>query len=344
MKFDRIECRSRKETKLSWTLKKIHSNTVIFFYGVNKENVDCSLQQHFVIERKEEMCPNELNMNPAVLFCSGTQVFINEEKLVKGQSRILLHQDVIQLKSLRKKFTFLDWRSNDLTKYSYEVQSDFYIEKPIGAEGINGMVRLAHDARTLEKFALKTVEFWIEVERNGETRREENIEMARSEIEMMRRVNHPNLVKLAKTVWDPERVHLFVEFMDVGDLFHFVIKPPLFRMAEDEVKFAVYQIVEGLKYLHARNIAHRDIKLENIFMKRCNGELIYKIGDFGLTVFDENLTKKEGTLAFAAPEIFDPEEVEISGRQCDMWSLGVLIYACISGQYPFDPLHDSVQR
>lgn len=338
IKFDAVECRTRTDlVKSSWLFKKkSYSTTVTFFHGHNKENIEASLQEQFVIERNEETDPSKPNLNPAFLRCTGKNVFVNEEKMVTGQSRILVHQDVIELKSLRKKFTFMDWRDNNMDIYSYEIQKDYYIEKQIGEGGISGPVRMAHDIRTLKKFAVKSINLWTEMKINGLTVRVPDIEKARSEVEMMRRLNHPNLVTLVKAVWDLQRVHLFVELMEVGDLLHVVIQPPLCRMLENEAKFAVYQICEGLKHLHDRKIAHCDIKLENVLVKQRNGEFIYKIGDFGLSCVDENMTKRDGTFVYAPPEVVGYAEGVISGRKADMWSLGVLIYGCVSGTLPWN--------
>jgi serine/threonine protein kinase len=261
-------------------------------------------------------------------------LYVNEEKLSKDQKRILIHQDVIELKSLQKKFTFMDWRNGvDLYRYSCEVQSRFFIEKELGSKGISGAVRLAHDIRTLKKLAVKTLDLWV-IDSNSI--RIEDISLAQNEIEIMRQLNHPNIVKLVTTVWDPERVHLFTELMDVGDLFHLVISPPLCRMIERETKFAMFQISQGLKYLHDKKIGHGDMKLENIFVKNCSGNYIYKIGDFGCSVVDDYATKKEGTIHYAAPEVFKDQDSVISVRKSDMWSMGIIMYACIAGSYPFD--------
>lgn len=335
IKFGRVECRSRKDEISSWRFKKTYSTTVTFHFGYDKENIDASLQRHFTIERKEQESSEE-NLNPAILTCTGGIVHVNEEILLEGQSRILVHQDAIALKSLQKKFTFMDWRQNNQDKYSYEVQSQFYIEKQLGEEGTSGPVRLAHDVLTLEKFAIKSIDFQGTEEVDGLNYVVSYLERAKNEIAIMRQLEHPNIVKLMKTIWDPARVHLFVEFMDGGDLFHYVTKPPNRRMEEGETKFAMNQICEGLKYLHDKNIAHGDIKLENIFMKTRNNVIIYKIGDFGLSAVDYDLTRKEGTLPYLAPELLDHHSSIYSGRRCDMWAIGVLIYACISGGFPFD--------
>ena len=288
----------------------------------------------FSIERK---IGGEENTNPAVLSNTGRKtLFVNKEQLMKNQKRILLHGDVIKIDCncpLPTSFTFLDQRDQralDLNRYSEKVRKEFYFEKQIGAVGLNGEILLAHDVHTFERFAVKSVSSWKD---SGEAKtRVQDVNTALREINIMLQLNHPNIVRLVKTVWDQQYAHLFTELMNMGDLFSIVSRSSLL---EPEAKFVMFQICQGLKYLHDINIGHGDIKLENIFVKNCSGKLIYKIGDFGLSVLDENATKRDGTLLYTAPEIFQEGNPIVSIRKSDIWSLGVVAYACVSGEFPF---------
>jgi serine/threonine protein kinase len=83
---------------------------------------------------------------------------------------------------------------------------------------------------------------------------------------------------------------------------------------------------------------HRDIKLENILMSDTSDTAIVKIVDFGLSTFigpNEKAESLYGTIGYVAPEVLKKEQY---GFSCDMWSLGCIVYALLSGCLPFD--HD----
>ena len=91
-----------------------------------------------------------------------------------------------------------------------------------------------------------------------------------------------------------------------------------------------------MKYLHEFGIVHRDLKLENIMMSDRTDFAIPKIVDFGLAkIIGPNITAQEpfGTLGYVAPEVLDKKPYTFS---CDVWSLGCIIYALLSGSLPFD--------
>jgi len=91
--------------------------------------------------------------------------------------------------------------------------------------------------------------------------------------------------------------------------------------------------VEGIAYCHAKQISHRDIKLENILMNE-DGDL--KIIDFGFSTCIPNNVKVRmfcGTPSYMAPEIVNKREY--CGPPADIWALGVLLYAILGGSFPF---------
>jgi serine/threonine protein kinase len=91
-----------------------------------------------------------------------------------------------------------------------------------------------------------------------------------------------------------------------------------------------------LKYLHSYGIVHRDIKLENVMMSDNSEHAIAKLVDFGLAKImgpNEKAAEPFGTLGYVAPEVMKKEPYNFS---CDLWSLGCIIYALLSGSLPFD--------
>lgn len=291
----------------------------IFRSWDDKENSDSNIQQHFLIEREESS--KAVNLKPPLLTCTGKDLLLNGRKLKKHQHHILQTGDKIELKSVKKSFIFIDERIRETYLYSPEVTSHFYIGKTLG-DGINGSIRVAYDLKTLEKLAIKKVS---------------NLQLDfMNEILLMKQFDHPNLLKLMKVFTDPDHVYLLTEYMNAGDLLQVMDASHMGCLSEEDTKFAMYQILQGLKTLHKKNVAHLDIKVENIFAAHQNDDLVFKLGDFGHSNYDNKLHSMSGTLWYQSPEIVNLQPGEFyNGKQSDMWSLGVAIFACLSGTFPF---------
>jgi hypothetical protein len=328
-----VDVKSRKGKKYE------DHNASIFFkisYEYGKENVSLFFTSEFVIHRKEGRI-NEENLSPAILESTGRDMQVNGEKLKRGQKRILVDKDVIQLEGCKMKFTFLDNRKGvNKDQYSDKVLSRYHIGEQLGQSGINGAVRLALDVRTMGRFAIKSISLLRNMVTNESSVAVRDVTAAENEINIMRQLKHPNIVRLEKWIEDTNYAHLVIEEMDNGDLLQHICSSPDGFLIEPEGKRLTFQISQGLKYLHDKVIGHGDIKLENIFIKKnAGGGLIYKLGDFGLSVLDINIEKYAGTPQYAAPEIFiSPGPISV--RKSDLWSLGVLIYTCLRGLFPYE--------
>ena len=107
----------------------------------------------------------------------------------------------------------------------------------------------------------------------------------------------------------------------------------------------IYQILQGLKYLHSYGIVHRDLKLENVMMTNNSSQAEPKLVDFGLSKMigpNELAQEPFGTLGYVAPEVL---ESKLYTGQCDIWSIGCITHALISGALPFDnPDRDELIR
>ncbi|QLL30464.1 hypothetical protein HG536_0A02810 [Torulaspora globosa] len=176
----------------------------------------------------------------------------------------------------------------------------------------------------------------------------------REEIDILMRVNHPNIVKLLDSYVEPVskaqiQKYLILEKIDDGELFDRIVRKTHLR--QDETKALFKQILTGLQYLHGLNIIHRDIKPENILLdiKRRkhpeelqNGpwdddeiDIQVKIADFGLAKFTGEIQFTNtlcGTPSYVAPEVL--KKTDYSSK-VDMWSAGVLLYVCLCGFPPF---------
>jgi len=112
-----------------------------------------------------------------------------------------------------------------------------------------------------------------------------------------------------------------------------------FDLGEPRVQELGYQIGLAIKYLHSFGIVHRDIKLENIMMTDNTEKSVPKLVDFGLAKMigpNETATEPFGTLGYVAPEVLRKQPYSFS---CDVWSLGCVLYAMLSGSLPYDSEH-----
>ena len=99
-------------------------------------------------------------------------------------------------------------------------------------------------------------------------------------------------------------------------------------MSERELASAMRDVLEGVAYLHASGVVHRDLKLKNILVDRKQAPFCAKIADFGLSYYTDRgefeLTSQVGSPHYVAPEVLGDGNY---GTAVDMWSCGVISYA-----------------
>lgn len=165
--------------------------------------------------------------------------------------------------------------------------------------------------------------------------------IARDEIEIMMRVQHPNVIRLWDFYETDEGMFLVMDLCPGGELFDNIVKRTTFK--EYDAQCIMRQLLLGVEYLHSNGIVHRDLKPENILMY--DEDDIYKgivISDFGLA----KLMPEEGLLltACGSPQYVAPEVLLGQGydENVDVWSCGVIAYALLCGYTPFNS--ESVQH
>lgn len=163
---------------------------------------------------------------------------------------------------------------------------------------------------------------------NGKTRSKEKIQ---SEVELLAQMNHPNVARLVRAFENDTNVYMVMELCENQSLIELMRNRK--RLTEIEVRSYIAQLVEGIQYVHSKNIVHRDLKLGNLFLTQ-NMQL--KIGDFGLseriTYPNQKLNSLSGTPNYIAPEIL----TKIGhSYEVDIWAVGVIAYTMLVGSPPF---------
>lgn len=200
----------------------------------------------------------------------------------------------------------------------------YCIKKLLGSGGM-GLVYLAEDlSNKNKKIALKIL--------HNDLRKEENYEQRfKKEVQLMKSISHPNIVK-PYDLYEDESLLLFtMEYVDGLGLEELLDKK-IFQLSH--LPKLLVDICEGLSVIHSMGIVHRDLKPENIILNR---DGIFKITDFGVarTKLSKLTAKniKVGSTSFMAPELW---KGEAPAPTSDLYALGIMLYEMTTGRLPFD--------
>ena len=204
--------------------------------------------------------------------------------------------------------------------------SDFEILKKIG-KGSFGSVYLVKRKKDSKIYALKSV-ILSNLPKNQQ-------ESSVNEVRILASVHHQNVISYKEAFWDDNTssLNIVMEYADDGDLYTKIKK-----MKEEKIFFEektiwdyAIQIIQGLKALHDKNIMHRDLKSENIFLTK---NYKCKIGDMNVSkVLKEKLLMTQtGTPYYASPEVWMSKPYSFKS---DLWSIGCVIYEMCELKTPF---------
>ncbi|KAG7391537.1 hypothetical protein PHYPSEUDO_004607 [Phytophthora pseudosyringae] len=162
-----------------------------------------------------------------------------------------------------------------------------------------------------------------------------------SELEISRSLDHPNIIKYLGAYETSHRICIVHELVEGSDLLEHLLENG--KMPEDQAAGVFRQLLSALEYCHDRNVFHRDLKLENVMV---TSDLKVKLIDFGLSEVvayaEQPLKTVCGTPLYCSPEILflhastDAARKGFCGGPADVWSVGVLIFALLTGCAPFD--------
>ncbi|XP_062943813.1 serine/threonine-protein kinase Chk2 [Cynocephalus volans] len=264
---------------------------------------------------------------------SGNGTFVNTELVGKGKCRPLNNNSEIALSLCRNKvFVFFDLTVDDQSVYPKELRDEYIISKTLGS-GACGEVKLAFERKTCKKVAIKIIskrKFAI-----GSAREADPALNVETEIEILKKLNHPCIIKI-KNFFDAEDYYIVLELMEGGELFDKVVGNK--RLKETTCKLYFYQMLLAVQYLHENGIIHRDLKPENVLLSSQKEDCLIKITDFGQSkILGETSLMRTlcGTPTYLAPEVLLSIGTAGYNRAVDCWSLGVILFICLSGYPPF---------
>ncbi|CAJ1334598.1 unnamed protein product, partial [Effrenium voratum] len=207
------------------------------------------------------------------------------------------------------------------------LEDDYEVTKTVLGSGVSGDVLLGISRlQRSRQVAIKTASL-VGVA-------PQKVEDLKSELKILLCMDHPHVVRLLDVYVSDTKLDMVMECMQGGELKK---RCQQIRMEEEEAAALVRQMLLALSYLHGHGVVHRDLKVGNFMYTR--DRQVLKLIDFGLSKFYGRPTDRFdavmrtccGTLGYCAPEVF----AEAYNSQCDMWSLGVLVYLLLSGEMPF---------
>ena len=241
----------------------------------------------------------------------------------------------IEFTSKKKYFYTLQKEANEkwihYLKLSLNYRSiiDHYeILEEIGNDNF-GKIKKGIDRKTYKNVAIKI----LKKSNNFMT------ELAYSEIDVMKRCNHRNIVKYIDHFETAKLIFIVMEQLPGISLSEYLKKQE--NISEKNAAKIIYQIAIGVNYLQSIGVIHRDLKPSNIILCNENDILLVKIIDFGLSKIvgkGESLCDFSGSLLFSSPEVINKIPYN---NKIDIWSIGIILFYMLRKQFPFADQNDS---
>ncbi|KAJ3508425.1 hypothetical protein NLJ89_g5765 [Agrocybe chaxingu] len=195
-------------------------------------------------------------------------------------------------------------------------------------EGEFGKVKLGLHSQWGEEVAVKLI-------RRGNVDGTVRMSKVEREIEVLKTLKHPNIVRLYDVIETDKYIGIILEYASGGELFDHILAHRYLRERDAAKLFS--QLISGVWYIHQKKIVHRDLKLENLLLDRHRNVIIT---DFGFANrfehrADDLMQTSCGSPCYAAPELVISEGLYV-GSAVDIWSCGVILYAMLAGYLPFD--------
>ena len=168
-----------------------------------------------------------------------------------------------------------------------------------------------------------------------------DLDKFRREIEIMKKLDHPNIIKIYEVFESERSLYIIMEECKGGEIFDRIIEHIQNKemYSEKDAANIFQQVMSCIQYCHNQNICHRDLKPENLLYLNPGSEKDnrIKVIDFGLSQACDRLKTKVGTAYYVSPEILNGNYTHL----CDIWSAGVILYILLSGDPPFNGPNDN---
>ena len=212
----------------------------------------------------------------------------------------------------------------------------YFIQDQIGSGSYGKVYEVKHkesgEIRACKQLAIKQIT---------------NYEKFMLEINILAKMDHPNIIKLFEVFEDKRYVYLVMEKCQGGELFDKIIeklqKGTIFT--EREAAKIFRQLIEAVAYCHKEGICHRDLKPENLLLSTKLDDSPIKVIDFGLSnIFKDKsgnetlMSSKVGTAYYVSPEVL----AGLYNEKCDIWSSGIILYILLCGDPPFNGQNDNI--
>ena len=208
------------------------------------------------------------------------------------------------------------------------IHENYEIIKKIGA-GPLGAVYKAKNIYLKNIVAIKMI-------KKSENKKETDSKI-KNQINILKKLNHPNIVKIYAFYCNDKYYQIITEFCKKGELYQYIKK----SFSEKQLAIIFYQIFSGLAYLHDKNVIHRNIKLKNIMILEKEEDMTSKEEYLWVKIIDFNTeeifhnNKKNSSIQnsyYTPPEALSNKYSEKS----DIWSVGIILYLALTGKIPFD--------
>lgn len=294
---------------------------VFFAYGnerYSREDFDLDVEEYKAIQSQRKNLRNIPRLSCSASK-SGQRLSGSQEHI---DSRISTVMPKMPVKTKCSQYTKLQESQENISSIPTAIRLKYQVGKIIG-DGNFAVVRQCTERSTGTEFALKIID-------KSKCHGKEH--MIESEVSILRRVHHSNIIQLISEFDTHSELYLVMELVKGGDLFDAIASATKFT--EKEASTMIRNLASALFYLHSLHIVHRDIKPENLLVQiDRHGNKTLKLGDFGLAqVVTEPLYTVCGTPTYVAPEILAETGY---GLKIDVWAAGVILYILLCGFPPF---------
>lgn len=212
--------------------------------------------------------------------------------------------------------------------YDPKITAKYDIKAVIGKGTYSRVLRVEHRI-SKQPYALKTIDA-----PGGR-------EAFEAELSVLRRLNHPNVIKLIEVFESDHKVYMVMELATGGSLLDKLESRG--NLSEEDSREAMKMVLEGVQYLHSLGITHRDLKPDNLLYYHPGKDSRVMITDFSFASTRKSSGNPYMHTVCGTPQYIAPEIVSRKPYTCavDMWAVGIITYIVLSGAFPFDAEQDA---